>query len=171
MRIKRVFHRGMSRVAASCPALSKRLVAAFNPIESTSIPWCPVVKPLEKSKIALVTTAGVHHKDQPPFDMKDSLGDPTFRIIDGQTIADDYRITHDYYDHRDGDRDLNVVFPVQRLKEMHAAGHIGGISEMHFSFMGHIVGRHVDTLKNRTAPQIAKILKQMNVDAVVLTPA
>jgi len=171
MLIKRAIHRGLSRVAASCPALSKKLVAAFSPIDSKSIPWCPVYKPLGQSRIALVTTAGIHHKDQQPFDMRDAMGDPTFRILDAQTIADDFKITHDYYDHRDADRDLNIVFPVQRLKEMHAAGHIGSVSEMHFSFMGHIVGRHVETLVNRTAPQVAKILKQLKVDVVLLTPA
>jgi len=171
MPIKRIFHRGLARLATTCPALSERLVAAFNPIESTTIPWCPVNKPLEQSRIALVTTAGVHHKDQKPFDMNDPMGDPTFRVLDGQTIANDYRITHDYYDHRDADRDLNIVFPIQRLKEMQAAGHIGGVAEMHFSFMGHIDGRHVETLVNRTAPQVAKILKQLKVDVVLLTPA
>ena len=62
MLIKRAFHRGLSRVAAGCPVLSKKLVAAFNPIESKSIPWHPLNRPLEQSKIALVTTAGVHHK-------------------------------------------------------------------------------------------------------------
>ncbi len=171
MLIKRTFHRGLSRVAASCPALSKRLVAAFDPIESVSIPWCPVKRPLEQSRIALVTTAGVHHKHQPPFDMNDAMGDPSFRIIDGQTILGDYQITHDYYDHRDADRDLNIVFPVQRLKEMQAAGLIGGVSEMHFSFMGHITGNHVDTLVKSTAPQVVGALKQLDVDAVLLTPA
>jgi hypothetical protein len=30
MLIKRAFHRGLSRVAAGCPVLSKKLVAAFN---------------------------------------------------------------------------------------------------------------------------------------------
>ncbi len=171
MLIKRAFHRGLARVAASCPALSKKLVAAFSPIESTSIPWCPVNKPLEHSKIALVTTAGVHHKDQQPFDMNDAMGDPTFRILDARTISDNYKITHDYYDHRDADRDLNIVLPIERLKQLHTAGHIGAASDMHFSFMGHIDGRHVDTLVNRTAPQVAQMLKKQQVDAVLLTPA
>ena len=57
--------------------------------------------------------------------MLDPRGDPTLRVIDGETIETDYAITHDYYDHRDADRDLNVVFPITRLKEMQAAGTIG----------------------------------------------
>ncbi len=171
MPMKRILHQGLARLAARWPALSDKLVASFNPVESTTIPWYPVSKSLEQSKIALVTTAGIHHKDQQPFNMADPAGDPTFRIIDAQTIAGDYKITHDYYDHRDADRDLNIVFPVTRLKEMHTAGCIGAISDMHFSFMGHIDGRHVETLVNRTAPQVVRILKELKVDVVLLTPA
>lgn len=171
MAMKRIFHQSIARLAAGWPALSERLVASFSPIECTTIPWCPVTKPLEQSKIALVTTAGVHHKDQQPFDMADPMGDPTFRVIDAGTITGDYTITHDYYDHRDADRDLNIVFPIERLEELHAIGRIGGLSDIHFSFMGHIDGRHVETLVNRTAPQVARILKELQVDAVLLTPA
>jgi D-proline reductase (dithiol) PrdB len=169
--LKRLFHQGLARLAARWPALSNKLVASFNPVESTTVPWSPVKKSLEQSKIALVTTAGIHHKGQPPFDMKDSLGDPSFRIIDPETIAGDYQITHDYYDHRDADKDLNIIFPITRLKEMHSMHCVGAVAEMHFSFMGHIDGRHVETLVNRTAPQVARMLKDLEVDAVLLTPA
>lgn len=171
MSIKRKFHQGLSQLADKWPALSDKLVASFNPMEMTSIPWSPATNPLKRSKVALVTTAGVHHSGQKPFDMEDSNGDPTFRIIDPHTIEDDYKITHDYYNHRDADRDLNVVFPMTRLKEMRAAGCIGAISEIHFSFMGHIDGSHVQMLINRTAPQIARVFKQLEVDVVLLTPA
>lgn len=171
MSIKRKLHQRISQLADKWPALSEKLVASFNPTEMTSIPWSPVTKSLERSKIALVTTAGIHHSGQKPFDMEDSNGDPSFRIIDPHTIEGDYKITHDYYNHRDADKDLNVVFPITRLKEMHAAGCIGAISDVHFSLMGHIDGGHVQMLINQTATQITRILKQLEVDAVLLTPA
>jgi hypothetical protein len=91
MVVKRLFHQGLARLAARWPAQKDKLVASFNPLESTTIPWCPVDKPPERSKIALVTTAGIHHRRQRPFDMKDSEGDPSFRIIDPETIAGDYQ--------------------------------------------------------------------------------
>lgn len=171
MSLKRYFHQGLSRLAAHWPALSHKLVASFNPMESTSVPWCPVQKPLAQSKVALVTTAGIHHRNQPPFDMLDANGDPSYRAIDGGTIAGDYAITHDYYDHRDADRDLNIVFPITRLQEMQATGGIGAIADTHFSFMGHIDGRHVDTLVQETAPQVVEELKAQRINAVLLTPA
>jgi len=169
--IKRFLNQGLARLMAYSPAFSKMLVASFKPLETDSVPWTPVTRTLEQSTIALVTTAGVHHKHQPPFDMTDSDGDPSFRVIDAQTIAEDYTITHDYFDHRDADRDLNVVFPITRLEEMRNAGVIGAVADRHYSFMGHIDGSHVRTLINRTAPRVARMLKRERVDAVLLTPA
>ena len=82
-----------------------------------------------------------------------------------------YTITHDYYDHSDARQDLNIVFPLTRLKEMKAAGCIGATSNRHISFMGHIQGPHTWTLINETAPAAADLLKKEGVDAVLLTPA
>lgn len=171
MELTRFYHQTLARLAGHWPALSDRLVASFSPREETTIPWYPVRKPLARSTIALVTTAGLHHMSQPPFDMLDPQGDPTFRIIDGGSIEEDYRITHDYYDHRDADRDINVVFPITRLKEILAANAIGALSGRHFSFMGHIEGAHIQRLTDEFAPQVAAMAIQDGVDAVLLTPA
>ena len=171
MLLKRLFHRSLTRLAARWPQLSDSLVHSFYPRPGAATPWQPVTKPLDQSKIALVTTAGVHHRWQTPFDMADSNGDPSFRVIDNRTIEASYQITHDYYDRRDAQRDLNVVLPIARLKEMVEARCIGQVSTQHFSFMGHIDGSHVDRLIHESAPQVAALLKKECVDAVVLTPA
>jgi D-proline reductase (dithiol) PrdB len=76
--------------------------------------------------------------------------------LNGLSIADDYTITHDYYNQRDADRELNIVFPITRLKELHSTGYIGAVSELHFSFMGHIGGHHVSTLVNEVPHSSAK---------------
>ncbi len=54
------------------------------------------------------------------------------------------------------------------LKEM---GTIGSVNDRHFSFMGHIMHHHIDTLMNETAPRVAEMLKRDAVDIVILTPA
>ena len=102
--------------------------------------------------------------------MDDPAGDPTYRVIDVQTILKDYVITQDYFDHRDADRDLNIIFPIERLKEMTAEGIVGSVARHHFSFMGHIKGSHIDTLLETHAPQVAARFIQDQVDAVLLTP-
>jgi len=121
-------------------------------------------------KVAMVTTAGVHHRDQPPFDMRDPDGDPSFRAIDVSRPVCNLMITHDYYDHRDADKDINVVFPIQRLRELERDGIIGEIASTHYGFMGHILGAYVQTLVNRSAPEVARRLKEDGVDVVLLTP-
>ncbi|NOY13008.1 MAG: hypothetical protein GXP51_04805 [Deltaproteobacteria bacterium] len=145
---------------------------AYEPWESGEpTPWTPVVRPLNKCKLAVVTTSGVHHRSQPPFDMQDSEGDPTFREIERATIGNDYQITHDYYDHSDAEKDLNIVLPLDRLHELQQEGVIGELAERHYSFMGHIDGRHIATLIASSARQVAKKLRQDGVDVVLLTPA
>ena len=102
--------------------------------------------------------------------MTDRNGDPSFREIDLARMPVRLTITHDYYDHRDADRDVNIVLPMDRLREFTERGIIGKLSTRAYSFMGHITGPHLETLLSKTAPEVARSLKQDGVDAVILTP-
>lgn len=166
----RLKNKGIARLTSSIPAIGDLLAAAYTPRESRHVPWTPVIKPLVDSKIALVTTAGVHHPSQAPFDMHDPSGDASYRVIDTQTIETNYVITHDYYDHRGADQDLNVVFPITRLREMAAGKIVGSVAPRHFSFMGHIKGAHLAHLTDTSAPAAAAALLRDQVNAVLLTP-
>lgn len=169
--IGRLKNRIITRLAACLPGIANRLIKAHLPLESKDVPWTAVVKPLAESKIALITTAGIHHRSQTPFDMADPQGDPTYRILDRDTIVSDYTITHDYYDHRDADTDLNIVLPIERLIEMHTAGVIRTVAKRHYSFMGHIRDLYVPDLVGIKAPEVAALLAEDRVEAVLLTPA
>jgi D-proline reductase (dithiol) PrdB len=140
-------------------------------VEVTDIPWTPLRKLVRESVVALVTTAGVHLKSQEPFDMEDPEGDPSFRVIPQDAPRADWTITHKYYDHSAADRDVNVVLPVDRLREFHQEGLVTALAPRAYGFMGHILGRHVTTLLEQTAPEVARRLKADGADAVVLTPA
>lgn len=167
---RRLKNRAIAKAIGIIPSLSRVFTSAYSPIEFHDSPWTPLSKPLSACKVALVTTAGVHHRDQEPFDMADRDGDPSFRVIDTARPLETLTITHDYYDHSDADKDINIVFPIERLKELQANGMIGSVSDVYLSFMGHIVGRHTETLINKTAPEAAEILKDAGVDIVILTP-
>jgi len=170
--INRFKNRLIAKVITRYPSLAQRFITAYEPWESgEAVPWAPPHKPLGECKLALVTTSGVHHSSQEPFDMQDSDGDPSFRAIDGATIGNDYKITHDYYDHSDAEKDLNIIFPLQRLKELQQEGVIGQLADTHYSFMGHIDGRHIASLIGQAAQELVKRLKQDQVDVVLLTPA
>ena len=140
-------------------------------VEADSIPWSPMRKPVRDAVVALVTTAGVHRRGDPPFDMTDPDGDPSFRVVPVDTPRAEVTITHKYYDHSAADRDLNVVLPVDRLGELAAAGQVGGMAPRMYSFMGHVDGAHLRTLMETTAPEVARRLRADGVEAVVLTPA
>jgi D-proline reductase (dithiol) PrdB len=171
MRTKATKDRIIAKAYTRLPGLLKIWARTHQFITNVDTPWAPLGKELRRAKIALVTTAGIHLRSDPPYDMEDKEGDPTFRQIPSGTRADDLMITHNYYDHSETDRDINVVFPFERLIELGSEEIIGGVAPRHFSFMGHILGRHIDTLIARTGPEVARMLKADNVDAVFLTPA
>jgi D-proline reductase (dithiol) PrdB len=167
----RLKNRGLAALATAFPSYGERLASGYRAErQDDGIPWIPVKKPLAAATVALVTTAGVHHRDQQPYDMHDHDGDPSYRELDLERPLDSLMITHDYYDHADADRDLNVVFPVARLRELVATGEIGAVARLGYGFMGHITGQHLKTLKRRTAPAVAALLKKAGVDAVLLAP-
>lgn len=170
MNLQRLKNRGIAKFISYYPALTRRFINSYKPRESTDIPWTPVTKPLSESRVAVVTTAGVHHMDDNPFNMIDPDGDPTFRTINTNKPVSKLMITHDYYNHTGADKDINIVFPVDRLKEFEHEGFIGNVADRHYGFMGHIDGEHIDTLITTQAPEVAQRLKNDNVDVVLLTP-
>jgi D-proline reductase (dithiol) PrdB len=118
--------------------------------------------------VALVTAAGGHRKDQPAFNIADELGDLTFRIIPADVQAQDLMVTHHHYDHSDADRDINVVFPIDPLRELAAEGLIGGVAQEHVGYMGYTM--QLKQMYEQTAPEIAEeIDKKSRADVVVLT--
>lgn len=167
----RLKNRFIARILGIFPSLEKIFTSLYSPDESKAVPWTVVTKPLRESKIAVVTTAGVHHRSQKPFDMTDPDGDPSYRALDVGRPTDHFVITHDYYDHTDADLDINIVFPIDRLREFEEASIIGRLARTHYGFMGHVLGRHIDTMVKVTAPEVAARLKSDSVDAVILVPA
>lgn len=134
-------------------------------------PFTMLRKPLAACTVALITTAGVHVRGQQPFDMENPDGDATFREIPANATPDTLTITHNYYDHTDADRDLNVVFPLEHFRDLVANGVIGALAPRHYGLMGHIEGEQLPLLTQRSAPEIAAKLRKDGVDFAFLTPA
>ncbi|CAN5257133.1 glycine/sarcosine/betaine reductase selenoprotein B family protein [soil metagenome] len=129
-------------------------------------PFVRPKKPLKGSRLALVTTGGVHLPEQPRFDIDDPAGDCSYREI--PTSADDLTWTHAYYRPDEGS-DLDAVFPLETLRRLVRDGVVGELSGRHFSFMGAI---HDPTqLVENTAPEVAGKLVEDHVDIVLLTPS
>jgi D-proline reductase (dithiol) PrdB len=152
------------------PVLARWWGRRFSALRFADVPLAPLHKPLHTCRVALVTTGGVHLFSQPAYDMQDPRGDPSFRSIPADTPRERLTITHDYYDHSDAERDLNILLPIELFNQLAADRTIGALSTC-YSFMGHIEPPHVATLLGTTAPQVAHMLKQEHVDLVLLTPA
>ena len=138
---------------------------------SDEIPFARPSKPLAASRIALITTGGIHLPEQSPYDMANPDGDPTYREIPGDVNTGEIVITHKYYDHSDADEDLNVIFPLDHFRELVERGVVGELAPRHFGFMGHIDGDLIGILNERTAPEVAAKLRDDGVDFAFLTPA
>lgn len=128
------------------------------------LPYTPRSRELKETVFALVTTAGVHLRDQEAFDL---IGDNSWRIIPGDVESGQLMVTHEHYDHRDADADINVVFPIDRLRELAAEGIIAGVSDKHLGFMGYT--QQFRDLYERAAPEIARIISRSQADGVILT--
>lgn len=129
-------------------------------------PFVRLKRPLPESRLALVTTGGVHLPHQPRFDIDDPAGDCSYREI--PTDAQALTWTHAYHRPDEGS-DLDAVFPLWTLRDLAAAGEVGALNHRHFSFMGAI--HHTGPLRERTAPEVAEKLVGDGVDAVLLTPS
>ncbi|MGZ3598359.1 MAG: glycine/sarcosine/betaine reductase selenoprotein B family protein [Ktedonobacterales bacterium] len=129
-----------------------------------TVPWSPLQRPLAEATVALVTTSGTHLASDRPFNV---TGDATFRIIPRSAEPADLTISHLAYDRTDALRDINLVFPLQRLKELEAEGVIGHAAERHYGF-----GLCPDAESLiRSGRKVARLLKQEGVDLALLVPA
>jgi D-proline reductase (dithiol) PrdB len=130
----------------------------------------PFVRPgksLRESRLALVTTGGVHLPEQPRFDIDDPSGDCSYREI--PTDASALTWTHEYYAPDRSVTDLDSVFPLWTLRGLVDEGVVGALGSRHFSFMGAM--HEPEPLVEGTAPEVAEKLAEDEVDAVLLTPS
>lgn len=122
---------------------------------------------LAQRRAAIVTTAGLHVRSDQPFDS--GGGGIDYRVIPGNAAPADLVMSHASvnFDRTGFQSDWNVVFPLDRLKELVRDRILGAVAAFHYSFMGAIpqVTRYAPK-----ARELAALLKADNVDAVVLSP-
>ena len=135
----------------------------FVPITPPMV-WTPVTKGLKEMTVALATAAGVHHKEQERFNL---AGDFTWRKVLNEWPSNELMVSHGGYDNGDVNKDINCMFPIDRLNELAAEGFIGAVAKTHAGFMGG--GGNQEKFKNETGPAIAAMFKEEGVDAVILT--
>lgn len=134
------------------------------------VPWAPLKKPLKDVRAAVISSAGLVQPDQKPFDDSIRGGDYSFREIPSDTDVSTLVDTHrsDLYDHSALRQDPNLVFPLDRMRELVKNGRIGSLNHRHISFMGSITapGR----LVKKTTPSVVRALLEDGVDIALLVP-
>ena len=139
------------------------------------IPSTPLAKPVREARFSLVTTAGIYVKDvEQPFDAEREKrepmwGDPTYRRIPRDVRQDQIGASHLHINHRDLLEDVNTVLPVNRLAKLEAEGVIGSLAPTSYSFMG--FQPNTTEWREHYGPEVAGMLKDEAVDAVLLAPA
>lgn len=126
--------------------------------------WVADTRPPSARKFVLITTAGIHPAGEAPF----ASNDASYRVLPGAPDVS-FAMSHASvnFDRTGFAQDVNLVFPIERFRELAAQGEIGGLADNHYSFMG----------AGLTAPQyeasvraLAPVLRRDGVDAAFLTP-
>ena len=150
--------------------VQRRTLEFFPCLEHDTTPWVSPAKPLSQCKVALVTSAGLHLRNDKPFSRDDPGGEFSYRVIPSDCNPADVVQSHYSigFDHTGIYRDLNVTFPVDRLRELAEQGTLGSLSADYYSFMGAL--RDPGRLIEETGPEVARRLQAEGVDVALLTP-
>ena len=152
----------MTRLTDLPPAQAKRLAELECP-EFATRPWV-TGPPLSRRRVAIVSSAGLVVRGENPFRGRDA----DYRVIPSTTPPEELLISHISinFDRTGFQEDWNVVFPLDRLRELAAEGAIGKVAPIHYSFMGATDPVQMEPY----ARALAELLKQDSVDAVLLPP-
>jgi D-proline reductase (dithiol) PrdB len=139
-----------------------------------SIPWTPMSKPLSRATMAMVTSAGISLKSDPPFDMEIEKREPTrsdlsYRAIPRETREGEIHVNHLHINTNHIKQDINVILPLARMVELENGGIVGKLAPTSFSFYG-FQWQNTDFL-NKAIEPMARVMKGEGVEAVLLTPA
>jgi D-proline reductase (dithiol) PrdB len=140
----------------------------------TTIPWAVPAEPLAESRVALLTTAGISMRGDPPFDMETERnnpvwGDPSWRKIRFDATHNDIVVNHLHIDTTYIENDINVALPLLPLRDLVTIGVVGSSAPNHYSIIG-FQGADSSVLENVSAPEIAQAMKNDEVDLAILAP-
>jgi len=134
-----------------------------------AVPLARLRQPLAEARLAFVSSAGVQPRGTLPFDVVHPVGDYTFRRVPATASPADLAIHQLKYPTDGARRDLNVIFPIERLRELAAAGVLGGLTPQFFSFIGY--NMDPERLERTLAEDLADAVQAVGADIALLCPA
>jgi D-proline reductase (dithiol) PrdB len=133
--------------------------------ETDPPPWTPIEGPLERKRVALISSGGVHLAEQKPFHFRN---DTSHREIALDSDPSDLRVAHFGYDTSDAKRDPACVLPLRALHELSATGEISDVVDPALSFMGGIYSQRL--VREEVAPRFRDFVLREQADLVLLVP-
>jgi D-proline reductase (dithiol) PrdB len=148
------------------PQLNRNSILMLSVQVNEGAPFTRPARPLAACRLAIVTTAGLHRRSDRPF----GPGEQTYRVLPVDTPAAEIIQSHTSlgFDRVPIMRDLNVSFPIDRLRELVARGELGGLGPSNYSFMG--AQREVVRIERETGPEVGRRLRDEGVDLALITP-
>jgi D-proline reductase (dithiol) PrdB len=148
------------------PEGNRRNLLALPVQVNETTPFVVPGRPLAACRLAIVTTAGLHRRGDRPF----GPGDQGYRVIADDTPTVDIVQSHTSlgFDRVPIMRDVNVSFPIDRLRELVTRGALGGLAPSHYSFMG--AQRELSRVEGDTGPEVGRRLREAGVDLALVTP-
>ena len=136
--------------------------------------WAPFEKRLSGSRVALVTSAGLHLRSQPAFDLdgeraRPQWGDPSWRAIPATTPGPELRVAHLHINDADILADPEIALPMRTLAGLVQAGMVGSAVATHISVMG-FQEAGLEGWRTGALPEIVALLRAEGADGVVLAP-
>lgn len=133
------------------------------------VPLAPLRKPLSECRLAFVSTSGTQPRGSMPFDTVHPVGDYSFRRVPSASRVEELEIHQLKYPTASANRDLNVIFPIERLRELADEGVIGGLTENFYTFIGY--NMDPERLERTLAEDIATAIAEEGADIALAAPA
>ena len=141
-------------------------LSSFPSQQNATAPFARLPVPLSRCRVAIVTTAGLHRRGDRPF----GPGDQSYRAIPSDTPARDIVQSQPSigFDRSPLMRDVNISYPIDRLRELAERGEIGGLATNGYSFIGAL--RDVRRVEAETGPEVARRLADDGAHVALITP-
>lgn len=97
------------------------------------IPWTPWLRSPAQSKVALISISGVHLKHGMHETYRGGA-DPSFREFPQVVATQDIALAEGQVDSTYAAQDLNVLFPLERLRDLADTGYISTVAPFAYSF-------------------------------------
>lgn len=148
------------------PQINRNNLLMLPVLVNDRAPFTTPARPLSECRLAIVTTAGLHRRGDRPF----GPADQTYRVISSDTPTAAIIQSHTSlgFDRVPIMRDVNISFPIDRIRELVARGELGAEAPHHYSFMG--AQRDLGRIEGETGPEVGRRLRAEGVDLALITP-